>query len=316
VKTVATVVWGANSIYSLRACDGTVYDHIRIKGKILAGTDQEENNPLAPGDMIELDTSTATPRILQRLERKNVIQRWNRKRRRRQVIAANVDTLLLVAAVAAPVYRTGFIDRVLAMAEIEGIPAALVLNKTDLSPTEEMEEHLRILRDLGYQVFRTIAQADCVPPGGADGIEALRAATAGSVTALVGRSGSGKSALINRLVPEADLVTGMISRKHQRGRHTTTLARQVISVDPRSGGAIYIDTPGVREFDMVGYEITEIAGGYREFVPRLRDCPMTGCTHLHEPGCAVRAAVAIGDISALRYDSYRRLAFNIAGDTR
>lgn len=329
---LATVMWGANNIYSVRTPTGTVYEHIRIKGKILAGTDQEESNPLAPGDVVELDTGadagttaattagttagTTAPRILRRRDRKNVIQRWNRKRRRRQVIAANVDNLILVAAVAAPVYRTGFVDRVLAMAEIEGIPAALVLNKADLSATEETEEHLVILRNLGYRVFRTIAEAGCLPAGGDDGIDALRKATTGSVSALVGRSGSGKTALINRLVPGADLATGAISWKHQRGRHTTTLARQVYAEDSRCGGAIYIDTPGVREFDMVGYDVREIAAGYREFVPRLRDCALSGCTHLHEPGCAVREAVACGDISAIRYESYRRLAVNIAGEWR
>lgn len=307
-EKTATVLWGANNIYTLRTPAGEILPHRRIKGKVLPGTEEEEYNPLAPGDVVTIGGGEDT-RILSRRPRRNLVRRWNRKRRALQAIAANVDTILVVSSAADPPYRAGFVDRVLAMAELEGIPAALVLNKVDYPVPPEVEEHLAVLRDLGYPQYRTVARNEAkssprVP-------EELRHHTSGTVTVLVGRSGVGKSSLINLLVPEADLTTGATSFRYSRGRHTTTLARQVIACDPRLDGAMYIDTPGVREFDLEGYSCTEIAAGFREFRPLLPDCRLPGCTHLHEPGCAVREGLARGRVTQARYQSYRVLAESI-----
>ncbi|TVR68093.1 MAG: ribosome small subunit-dependent GTPase A [Spirochaetaceae bacterium] len=302
----ATVLWGANNIYSLRTSSGEILEHLRIKGKVLPGTEEGEYNPLAPGDEVTLVGSGSDRRILERRPRRNLVRRWNRKRRALQAIAANVDTILVVSSATDPPYRPGFVDRVLVMAELEGIPAAIVLNKADYSVPPEVERHLTILEELGYPLYRTIAGGDgeSLPEIPLE----LRRYTAGTVTVLVGRSGVGKSSLINHLVPEADLTTGATSRKYSRGRHTTTLARQVVASDPKLDGAIYIDTPGVREFDLVGYSCTEMAAGFREFLPLIPHCRMPGCTHLHEPDCAVRNGVASGSVAPERYLSYRILA--------
>ncbi len=307
---IATVLWGANNIYSVRTADGTIHEHLRIKGKILPDTDEGEYNPLAPGDRVALvQEEENNYRILRRLERSNVVRRWNRKRRALQAIAANVDGILVVTSTEHPPYRSGFVDRVLVMAELEEIPAAVVLNKIDRSITAETERHLAILEELGYPVYRTAATDRAGIP------ESLRSSTVGKVSVLVGRSGVGKSSLVNHLVPEANQATGEISRKYSRGRHTTTLARQVIAREGSARGAIFIDTPGVREFDLLGFEVTEIAAGYREFLPFIPDCRMSGCTHLHEPGCAVLAARDRGVITPERYRSYEGLARSIQEET-
>ncbi len=301
-----TVLWGANNIYDIRAENGELYEHVRLKGKVLPGA-EDEHNPLAPGDGVALDLELGTARILSRIPRRNAVVRWNRKRQRLQAVAANVDRMYLVTSASSPTYRAHFVDRVLTMAELERIPIALIVNKSDLPNPTDAEEHQRILEEVGYAVFRTCA-VDASERFGRDDTARLRGDGEGLVSALFGQSGVGKSSLINRLVPGADLAVGEVSRRYNRGRHTTTLARQVIARRSPHGDTILIDTPGVREYDLFGYDLVEIAGGFREFRSFIPDCRMPGCTHLHEPGCAVRAAVESGAIHARRYDSYRRIS--------
>lgn len=300
----ATVLWGANNIFSVRTGTGEIHEHLRIKGKVLPGTEDGEYNPLAPGDRVSLTLESGDRRILRRLDRRNLVRRWNRKRRALQAIAANVDLILVVASPGDPPYRSGFVDRVIVMAELQEIPVAVVLNKCDLTIPKETEQHLAILESLGYPVYRTISEArtQSVIP------RELIERTSSAVTVLVGRSGVGKSSLINCLVPEAHLATGEISRKYSRGRHTTTLARQVIAGNSPGGGSVYIDTPGVRDFDLIGYSCSEVAAGFREFLPLMKDCRLPGCTHLHEPDCAVQEGIVSGAVDPERYNSYRVLA--------
>ena len=308
---IGTVLWGANNIYDIRAEDGTLHEHVRLKGKVLPGA-EDEHNPLAPGDRVTFDRATATVRITGREPRRNAVVRWNRKRQRLQAIAANVDRMYLVTSAGSPAYRAHFIDRVLAMAELEGIPVALIVNKSDLPTPPDAAEHQRILAEVGYPIFRTCALEGVVPPAYDDAAR-LGAYSEGAVSVLFGQSGVGKSSLINRLAPGAGLAVGEVSRRYNRGRHTTTLARQVVARRSAGGETILIDTPGVREYDLFGYNLVEIAGGFREFRPFIPDCRMPGCTHLHEPGCAVRAAVTAGTIHQRRYDSYRRIAEDVRG---
>jgi ribosome biogenesis GTPase len=297
----ATVLWGANNIFTLRTEAGEQYDHVRLKGKILGTSKRDEYNPLAPGDNVEVEITEGTGQITARLERRNSISRWNRKRNSLQVVASNVDWIYVVASPADPSYRTGFIDRVLVMAELEEIPAAIVLNKTDLPLDPSDHAHLSELRELQYPVLETIAGAK--PPQ----VDALRAHATGSTVVLFGQSGVGKSTLINAVVPNARLATGSISSKFSRGRHTTTLARQVVATEATLRGAIFIDTPGVREFDLHPYEAQEIAAGFREFRRLIPNCRLPGCTHTHEPHCAIKDAVAGDVVSRRRYESYCRI---------
>lgn len=296
-----TVVWGANNIFTVRAGDGTIRSGVRIKGKVLVGT-EGEYNPLAPGDIVSLEGDT----IVARDERHNAVRRYNRKRRGIQCVAANVDLLVVVASCGVPAYRDAFVDRVCVMAELELIPVMLVINKVDLDCGVDGRAHAAVMADLGYAVRRVSAATG-------EGIAEIAAELRGTV-ALFGQSGVGKSTIINALVPDAGLATGTVSERFDRGRHTTTLARQVVARSDPDHPLILVDTPGVREFDLSIYEATEVAAGFREFAARIVDCRMPSCTHTHEPGCEVLAAVERGAIHRRRYDSYLAILSRLDGE--
>ncbi|MFW5693886.1 MAG: ribosome small subunit-dependent GTPase A [Alkalispirochaeta sp.] len=304
-----TVIWGANNIFSVRDEEGVIHEHVRLKGKVLSGA-EDEHNPLAPGDQVILDESGATLRIVQRMERRNTVVRWNRTRRRMQAIAANTDLLAIVTSHGTPEYRSAFVDRVLVMAELEALPVVILVNKADLPPKADADDHLATLRAIGYEIRSTVAtgldESLIVP---------VRQRLAGLSTVFFGQSGVGKSSLINRLVPGLELATGDVSHRYHRGRHTTTLARQVL-VSGERGATVYIDTPGVREYDLFGYTGAQISYGFREFQPFVDQCRMPNCSHTHEPECGVLRAVNEGAIAQRRYDSYRRIIQTLEGSYR
>lgn len=292
------VAWGVNNIYTVRIDDGDTLDHVRIKGKVLDDADAR-HNPIAPGDRVAIE-SGAAPLISRRLPRRNELARWNRKTHRVQVIAANVDRVVVVASCGNPPYKHHFVDRVIAAAEAAGIEVVCVVNKADLDPgAAATARHRSILAQLGYAAVPTVAIRGTDDPG----VRRVSELVERGVTVLFGQSGVGKSSLINALVPEAGLRTAQVSRATRHGRHTTTRAILVESVR----GAL-IDTPGVRELDLRHLTVDELAAGFREFRPLIPECRYPGCTHLHEPGCAVIERVAAGEISRDRYESYRRLA--------
>lgn len=297
MTVTATVLWGVNNIFTLRTSESDPREvEARIKGKILP-LDEDEHSPLAPGDFVDLEISPEGNRIVARRKRRNRVFRWNNKRQKPQTIAANVDQVLVVASITQPSIRPRFIDRVLAMAELETVPAGVVVNKTDLSaPSPEIRHYLSSLETLGYEVYPLSAKTG-------EGVSAIRETMKNRISVLMGQSGVGKSTLINTIFPDAKLQTGSISHRFNRGRHTTTRAQKILAQD----GIILIDTPGVREFDLFAYDATEIAAGFREIRKYLPDCRMPSCTHTHEPGCAVLNALAEGEIDDIRYESYLRI---------
>lgn len=209
---------------------------------------------------------------------------------------ANVDQIAVVCSAAPPVTETLLIDKVAAIAEHKGIDTLIVINKCDLNRGDRLHE---IYTHAGFSVFRVSAETG-------EGIDDLRSALTGKISAFAGNSGVGKSSLLNCIDPQFQMKTGEISRKTERGRHTT---RHVELVELAGGGFI-ADTPGFSAFhteqmDLVLKEDLQYA--FREFEPYLNKCRFTGCAHVKEKGCAVLAAVAAGEIEKERHESYCQL---------
>ena len=212
------------------------------------------------------------------------------------VIAANIDQVVAVFAVARPEPHLRMLDRYLIMAELNNLEAMIVANKCDLRPLAEAEALFAPYVAIGYPVLFTSAERNL-------GIDALRAMLQGKMSALSGPSGVGKSSLLNRVQPGLQLRTSDVSEFLNKGRHTTVVAE----LHPLEGGGYVADTPGIREMGLWQVPPDELDWSYREFRPFLDQCYFQPCTHTHEPDCAVREAVERGEISAVRYDSYTRL---------
>lgn len=225
-----------------------------------------------------------------------------------QVIAANVDQVAPVFAAASPTPKWNLLDRYLAVAGALDLPALIVLTKADLAPDGddgELRAALDEYRRLGYRVVETSA------PSGA-GLDDLRAALGGRVTLLLGKSGVGKTSLLNALEPGLGLRVAGVSAATGKGRHTTTqVALFPLAGDDAGNGAGrggVIDTPGTREFGLWDVEPDELALYFPEMRPLVGRCKFgLDCRHDEEPGCAIRQAVLGGEISPRRYQSYMRL---------
>ncbi len=209
-------------------------------------------------------------------------------------VVANIS-LLLVTLAPVPAPDLFIVDRYLCAAASAGMRAALVLNKCDRPRPEGLAPELAVLDALGYPLLPCSAQDGA-------GIDALRRACQAETAAFVGQSGVGKSSLIGRLVPGIDIRTGGLMREED-GRHTTTASRLY---DIPGGGAL-IDSPGVRDFAPAIERLEPTSLGFLEVAARAPGCRFDDCRHMREPGCAVQAAVAAGEIGARRYESYRRL---------
>ena len=202
----------------------------------------------------------------------------------------------LVVTISHPVTATTFIDRFLAAAEAYRVPVVLVFNKVDLYNDTEREElyYLTALYEsIGYKCLHTSAV------GGA-GVEALKAAMQGKVSLLAGNSGVGKSSLVNAIAPQIAARVGEISKTHDTGMHTTTYT-EMFEFAP---GSYIVDTPGVKGFGTFDMEVEEISHYFVEFFELSKDCKYGNCTHTHEPGCAVLAALERGELAPSRYQSY------------
>ena len=209
---------------------------------------------------------------------------------------ANVDALVVFAANANPVTDPFLIDRVTAIAGDQGVPVILCVNKCDLDPAGDL---IRIYRNAGYWVIPTSAETG-------EGIEELRHAVSGKLTAFTGNSGVGKSSILNRLCPELELKTGEVSEKLGRGRHTT----RHVQLYPLDESTYVADTPGFSSFDTDMMELIlkeNLQYAFPDFAPFLGGCQFRDCSHRAEPGCQVTKALKDGKIERTRYESYLRL---------
>ena len=217
-----------------------------------------------------------------------------------RVLAANVDQVVVVFAVAKPDPHPRMLDRFLVIAEANGLDARVVINKVELVGEDTARERFADYARAGYAVHLTSTKA-------AIGLDELRDALAGRTSVLTGPSGVGKSSLLNALYPGLNLRVGEISESVNKGRHTTVGALLHPLPDTGRGVGYVVDTPGLREVGMWALPPEHLDECYRELRPFIPECRFGDCTHTVEPDCAVRAAVEAGRVSAARYDSYLRL---------
>ena len=301
MEGVATVVKNAGSHYELSALPAWELFPAVLRGKVRLER-SGATNPVAVGDRVryEMDgpANEEHPAVITEiLPRDNyIIRRSTNLSRQSHVIAANLDQAVIVVSLLFPEIKLPFLDRILVTCEVYKIPVLIALNKVDLS-REELPEMVtsfrRIYEGAGYPVLEVSARTG-------EGVDALRERCRGRINLFSGESGAGKSSLIKALDPSLDPKIGKISAAHLQGKHTTSLYEMYRLA---SGGYV-IDTPGLRGFGLVDLEKEEISKYFPEMLREMDNCRFVPCTHTHEPGCAVKAAVDAGRISPERYNSY------------
>ena len=289
------VIKNTGSWYTVLTDDGQLFD-CKVKGNFrLKGI--RSTNPVAVGDRVEIVSNPeGTAFITEIDDRRNyIIRKSINLSKQSHIIAANVDQALLVVTINYPQTSTTFIDRVLASAEAYRVPVILVFNKTDLLNVDEahyQQMMIALYENVGYECHTISAVTG-------EGVDQLKSLLPGKITLLSGNSGVGKSTLINRFVPDANLRTAEISDAHNTGQHTTTFSEMI----PLSGGWL-IDTPGIKGFGTFDMEPEELTSYFKEIFRFSQDCRFSNCTHTHEPGCAVLQAIENHLIAPSRYQSY------------
>ncbi|MDD4084273.1 MAG: ribosome small subunit-dependent GTPase A [Acholeplasmataceae bacterium] len=250
----------------------------KVKGRM-----KQNRFSLCTGDYVVFEAKGTEGMITEVLPRKNFLQRPT---------VANIDLVVVTASCANPEFSFLITDKLLVLAESAGIPAVICLNKTDLAPPDLLQQCREVYGRAGYKVLPVSARQG-------DGLEQLRNEVANKVTVFAGPSGVGKSSTLNAIDPCFQRVVGVVSEKIGRGRHTTRCADFI----PFAGGYL-ADTPGFGNLNMEELEVENLAAAFPEFAEYSRACRFNGCSHTHEPGCEVKAAVERGEIASSRYKSY------------
>lgn len=239
------------------------------------------------GDNVTID-------VLDDIEKKgNIIEILERENELIRPAVANIDQALVVFAVTKPKPHFNLLDRFLIMMESKEIPVILCFNKKDIATEPELQELKAIYQSCGYQMVFTSALEN-------ENIEQLKTLLQGKTTAIAGPSGVGKSSLINIFQPNANMETGNISEKIERGKHTTRHSELICIED----GTYIMDTPGFSSLYTNDFEKEELKYYFTEFEPFEGTCRFQGCDHVHEPGCAVKEALEAGKIHKIRYENY------------
>ena len=250
---------------------------------------KEQKKPLV-GDLVEMvpvDVEKMTGNITEILPRKNTLIR---------PASANVDQALVIFAIVKPDPNYNLLDRFLITMEEQSLPCLICFNKQDIATEEEKQELIEAYGKSGYEVLFVSGKLQ-------EGIDTIRERLQGKPTVVAGPSGVGKSTIINALYPQANMETGEISRKIERGKHTTRHAE----LFALSEDTFIFDTPGFTSLNLGEMEKEELQGFYPEFTPYEKYCKFTGCSHISEPVCGVKDALERGDISRVRYENYKVL---------
>ena len=303
IKT-GSVIRSTGSWYIVRADDEKIYQ-CRLKGKFrIKGI--RTTNPIAVGDKVEFIyyKEEGTGAIKKIYDRHNyVIRKATKLSKAAHIIASNLDQAVIITSLVQPRTSTGFIDRFLVTTEAYHIPSVIVFNKYDLydeAHKELLKNHIKVYTSAGYRCLITSAKEKY-------NVAELEKVLKGKISLLSGHSGVGKSALINAIDPKLNLKEGEISKMHEKGKHTTTFA-EMFFLD--FGGAI-IDTPGIKEFGLVGFDSRELGQRFPEIREKMPHCRFNNCIHVKEPGCAVIEAVEKGEIAKFRYINYLNMLKDI-----
>lgn len=300
VRINGIVTRKAYTIYDVFA-DGETY-HCHLPGRLLEKAGRLKSSLVVVGDHVDFlitDPVEKTGIIEEISVRETQLSRSSPRDKgnyTEQVIVSNVSQMIIVASPKQPETKPGLIDRYLASAEHVEIKPLICLNKIDLVEEQVARDILEPYLNLGYACLSTSAKLGI-------GIDEFRLKLKDHTSVLAGQSGVGKSSLLNAVQPGLKLKTGEISTWSNKGRHTTS----AVSLMPLIEGGFVVDTPGIREFGLWDVTRENLAFTFCEFRPLLDNCKFLPCTHIHEPNCAIKAAVESGAISNARYESYCRI---------
>jgi ribosome biogenesis GTPase len=287
------VVSSAGLTTVVRGSDGSRYE-CTIR-KVLRAMSRDERSLVIAGDEVLFQPTSAGEGVIERVNpRHGVLARSSQNRE--HILVANIDQVAIVVSAADPAIKPHLVDRFLVSAAKGGVAAIICINKIDLVDPTDLQNLCGIYAQIGYEVVLVSAERRL-------GLDRLRAVLRNRQTVVAGQSGVGKSSLLNALQPGLSLRTGEVSDWSRKGKHTTRNA-ELFELD---GGGWVVDTPGIRQLELWDVLPEEIEGYFVEFRPFVRFCKFPNCSHLHESGCGVQAAVARGLISTMRFESYRKL---------
>lgn len=291
------VIRSQSGFYTVDTSDELVV--CQLRGRLKKG--RRQGDVVAIGDWVEIELLEDGSGMIHNVEERHSM--FSRlaplpQGEYRQILIANPDQSVFVFACAEPAPRFGMLDRFLVIAEKQGIPVLVLVNKVDLVGLEQAREMFGRYGDLGYDLIYTSAKTGL-------GVDELRKRLVGVISLLTGPSGVGKSSLLNKMQPGLGLAVQEVSQATSKGRHTTVV-RQMF---PLQGGGYVADTPGLKALAFWDMEPEEIDGYFPELRERVVECQFSDCTHVHEPGCAVLAALEAGQIHPDRYQSYLRMRF-------
>ncbi|MCD6163030.1 MAG: ribosome small subunit-dependent GTPase A [candidate division Zixibacteria bacterium] len=274
---------------------GDVYN-ASIRGKLLK--EYQLISPVAVGDNVEFKITIKGQVVIENvLPRKQYLARPGKLVKGKvQVIAANLDQLVIISSTQNPNFKPGLIDRFLVSALNEKLKAVIVINKIDLTEKNIHNDYLDAWRSVGFPAIYTSAKTG-------EGIEKLISLLKGKSSAMAGHSGVGKSSLLNAIKPSLKLATKKISKASGRGVHTTSS----VIMFPLDSDSWVVDTPGIKVFGLTGIDKNNLFQNFPEMAELSGKCRFNNCLHISEPDCAVKKAVETGSINKFRYLSYKRI---------